>query len=203
MKKIWLFTFFAYLVFASSGARARDLKLGTSGEDVKKWQIFLVSRNFVMPADGEFGPVTRRATRIFQKKWKLYVDGVVGKQTMRKAKQLGYDRIVSTGYQADRDRSGSKRIESGDNGSSKRDTSPLSQSQVRFQVMQYLNEHLHDPESAQILRWGDVVTSSNQAWTYTVNVRYRAKDTSGTYVFSHKTFLLNGQGDIIATKDID
>lgn len=113
MKRLRLFILFASLTFVSSGAWARDLKLGASGEDVKKWQIFLIARNFDMPADGEFGPVTNRATKIFQKKWKLYVDGVVGKQTMHKARQLGYDRIVSSHYRTNRKQSDIKRIKNG------------------------------------------------------------------------------------------
>ena len=187
MKKLWLLIFF--VLFFATSASARDLKLGSSGEDVKKWQIFLIARNFDLPVDGKYGSVTKRATTIFQKKWKLYVDGVVGKQTMRKARQLNYDRIVSAYY-----RSGS---------SSQNNTPRLSTSQIKYQVMQYLNENLHDPASAQILRWGNVTTSNDQTWTYAIGLKYRAKNMLGAYVLSYKIFFLSSQGDVIASENIE
>jgi peptidoglycan hydrolase-like protein with peptidoglycan-binding domain len=81
---------FVYLLLVSSVAFSRDLSLGVSGDDVKAWQTFLVTRNFDLPVNGKFGPATERATKVFQKKWKLYADGIVGKQTMQKAKSLGF-----------------------------------------------------------------------------------------------------------------
>ena len=78
------------LALFASCAFARDLKEGASGNDVKQWQQFLNTRNFDLPANGKFGPATKRATTIFQKKWDLYADGVVGLRTLEKAKSLGY-----------------------------------------------------------------------------------------------------------------
>ena len=42
-----------------------------------------MQRALGVPADGAYGPVTRRAVRAFQKRNGLIVDGVVGPQTLR------------------------------------------------------------------------------------------------------------------------
>jgi len=52
------------------------LKLGSKGEDVKKLQEYLD-----LKVDGEFGPMTERAVKDFQRKHIISVDGVVGKKT--------------------------------------------------------------------------------------------------------------------------
>ena len=54
----------------------RLLKLGSRGADVKR-----VQRTLRIPADGIFGPQTRRAVRAFQARHGLVVDGIVGPQT--------------------------------------------------------------------------------------------------------------------------
>lgn len=90
MKKLWSI-FLLAICLSCSSAFARDLKEGVSGEDVKQWQRFLNTRNFELPVNGKFGPATKRATIIFQKKWGLYPDGVVGPRTSEKAKSLGYN----------------------------------------------------------------------------------------------------------------
>lgn len=94
MKKLGLLLLLVLALFTSS-AFARDLKEGTSGDDVKRWQSFLNTRNFDLPANGKFGPATKRATIIFQKKWDLYADGVVGPRTVEKARALGYGGSVA------------------------------------------------------------------------------------------------------------
>jgi peptidoglycan hydrolase-like protein with peptidoglycan-binding domain len=60
----------------TSQTERRLLKLGTRGADVKR-----VQRALRIPADGIFGPQTRRAVRAFQKRHNLAVDGIVGPQT--------------------------------------------------------------------------------------------------------------------------
>lgn len=57
---------------------------------VKYWQKFL---NWyygakVLDVDGEFGPITLKYTKQFQRKYKLKVDGIVGTETLRKAKSI-------------------------------------------------------------------------------------------------------------------
>jgi peptidoglycan DL-endopeptidase CwlO len=50
---------------------------------VRAWWVVPVQRKLGVPADGAYGPVTRRAVRAFQKRKGLIVDGVVGPQTLR------------------------------------------------------------------------------------------------------------------------
>lgn len=56
------------------------IRMGSKGAPVKTWQQFLG-----IPADGDFGPQTDAATRGFQAKNGLQVDGVVGPNTWAKA----------------------------------------------------------------------------------------------------------------------
>lgn len=62
----------------------RTLKKGASGEDVRALQILLSGRgcngNMHTP-DGEFGPNTLGAVKLYQEKAGLEVDGIVGKLT--------------------------------------------------------------------------------------------------------------------------
>lgn len=70
----------AYRLHSLGGDRASSplpvLKMGDSGEDVKKLQTALG-----IAADGDFGPMTKSAVVAFQKKKNLYPDGVVGKNS--------------------------------------------------------------------------------------------------------------------------
>ena len=73
----------AYEFHSAGGARTASplpvLKMGDAGEDVKALQKALG-----ITADGDFGPATKAAVVAFQKKQKLYADGVVGKNTWAK-----------------------------------------------------------------------------------------------------------------------
>jgi peptidoglycan hydrolase-like protein with peptidoglycan-binding domain len=60
---------------ATGGA---TLKAGASGSTVAALQ-----RALGVPADGAFGPVTRRAVRRFQRRRGLVVDGIAGPATLR------------------------------------------------------------------------------------------------------------------------
>jgi hypothetical protein len=70
----------AYRYHIAGGARVNSplpvLKMGDNGEDVKTLQAALR-----IVADGDFGPATKAAVVAFQKKEKLYPDGIVGKNT--------------------------------------------------------------------------------------------------------------------------
>jgi peptidoglycan hydrolase-like protein with peptidoglycan-binding domain len=69
----------------------RPLKLNCYGDDVAKWQQFLIDAGFKPgTADGSFGPATEAATMAFQKKRGLTADGVVGNETFGKAMTLGF-----------------------------------------------------------------------------------------------------------------
>jgi len=66
------------------------LRRGCEGEDVRRWQHFLLGQELLDGAvDGVFGPLTETATKAFQKKRKLTVDGMVGPQTLAAALQTG------------------------------------------------------------------------------------------------------------------
>jgi peptidoglycan hydrolase-like protein with peptidoglycan-binding domain len=70
------------------------IRIGMHGERVAAWQSFLLGQGFDGGAtDGIFGEHTRDATRAFQKKYKLTVDGVAGRETLLKAATLGLELI--------------------------------------------------------------------------------------------------------------
>lgn len=69
----------------------RPLKLNSHGDDVAKWQRFLLDAGYKPgAADGHFGPATHTATVAFQKKRGLTADGVVGNATFGKAMTLDF-----------------------------------------------------------------------------------------------------------------
>lgn len=68
------------------------LRLGSRGAMVKAWQIFLIGQKLDPgEPDGIFGYKTDEATRTFQTKAKIEADGVVGRQTLRKALDRGFE----------------------------------------------------------------------------------------------------------------
>ncbi len=62
----------------------KPFKIGSKGSFVKEIQKALC----VEPADGNFGPVTDKAVKDFQKKNKLPVSGIVDKQTLQKINKI-------------------------------------------------------------------------------------------------------------------
>ena len=70
------------------------LRLGSRGQMVLAWQNFLVGQRLDPgEPDGVFGEKTVAATRAFQEKAGLDVDGVVGRQTLKKALARGFELI--------------------------------------------------------------------------------------------------------------
>ena len=69
---------------------SRVLRKGMLGTDVRSLQILLRRRGYKIRADGDFGRLTHRAVKRFQKRYGLKGDGVVGPRTMAK---LGVRRI--------------------------------------------------------------------------------------------------------------
>lgn len=57
----------------ASDTKMRQIKKGSTGKAVKLWQVIIG-----VEIDGKFGPATETATKAFQKKHKLEVDGIVG-----------------------------------------------------------------------------------------------------------------------------
>ena len=68
------------------------LRRGSEGDDARRWQRFLIGQGLLSSsADGVFGPVTERATKAFQRRAKIDVDGMVGPMTYAAALQRGFD----------------------------------------------------------------------------------------------------------------
>jgi hypothetical protein len=68
------------------------LRRGGEGDEVQRWQRFLIGQGLLPSVtDGVFGPVTERATRAFQRRAKIDVDGMVGPMTYAAALQRGFD----------------------------------------------------------------------------------------------------------------
>ena len=78
-------------VLAAVGGAMRLLTLNRKGDDVARWQQFLIDRGFNPGrVDGFFGGATRLATIDFQKQHHLAADGVVGGGTRQAARPLGF-----------------------------------------------------------------------------------------------------------------
>lgn len=76
----------------------RTLKLGQTGSDIKRWQLFLIGQGFHPgPADGNFTGETNKATIDFQKHNTLDPDGTVGNQTYGTAMRLGFEVVTDPG----------------------------------------------------------------------------------------------------------
>lgn len=70
----------------------RVLKKGLNGPDVERWQRFLISQGFDLGTRlGTFGDRTRDATIEFQRRNGLDSDGKAGKDTIEKARELGFE----------------------------------------------------------------------------------------------------------------
>jgi hypothetical protein len=67
------------------------LELNSKGKEVKKWQLFLIGNGYTkVTADGDFGPITEKATKDFQKQNGLTPDGKVGNYTLKIAIEKGF-----------------------------------------------------------------------------------------------------------------
>jgi peptidoglycan hydrolase-like protein with peptidoglycan-binding domain len=61
-----------------------SLRRGSTGEAVRQVQLRLAELHYpVGSADGKFGPMTEQAVRLFQRKARITVDGIVGPQTIQ------------------------------------------------------------------------------------------------------------------------
>lgn len=87
----------------ADSATTKVLAKGSTGAGVSKWQTFLVGQGFRISANGKFDESTEGATRAFQEKHKLFVDGEVGNESYGKAALLGFEVVdfsskPSSGY---------------------------------------------------------------------------------------------------------
>jgi len=68
------------------------LKKDSKGMDVINWQHFLLGQELYFgEVDNDFGNLTEKATKAFQKKYGLVADGIVGKKTLERAYSLGLE----------------------------------------------------------------------------------------------------------------
>lgn len=79
------------------------MQLGSAGPLLRSWQQFLIAQKFLQAAElvspgeaaGEvFGDATAAATRAYQERRGLVADGIVGEQTLRKAREDGYSAVA-------------------------------------------------------------------------------------------------------------
>lgn len=78
-----------YIIYSANGVDTVNielniLKANSRGEQVKALQRLLAGFGFDLKVDGDFGTITDRTVRTFQRKNGLSVDGVVGKNTWSK-----------------------------------------------------------------------------------------------------------------------
>lgn len=77
------------------------LNLGSMGSFVSQWQTFFRGQEFIVQIDGVFGATTVSATEVFQRKYQLSVDGVVGNETLGKAALLGFELVPCHEFESD------------------------------------------------------------------------------------------------------
>ncbi len=71
------------------------LKLGSTGNDVNKWQYFLIGQQLYFGLiNGKFDEQTFESTKVFQKMYNLNPDGRVGNYTAGQAMLLGFGLII-------------------------------------------------------------------------------------------------------------
>lgn len=74
----------------------RTLQVGSVGDDVKTWQVFLQRAGLYNGSiDGRFGPRCEAATKAFQVAHQLQSDGAAGNRTLGLAMQLGLELAVA------------------------------------------------------------------------------------------------------------
>lgn len=75
----------------------RVLRLGDTGADVKRWQLFLRGQGFDPGVvDGIFGRLTREASISFQLRHALVPDGIIANRTFGVAMQLGFPVVTDS-----------------------------------------------------------------------------------------------------------
>lgn len=71
-----------------AGSASGMLRLGSKGAGVREVQRLLVRAGYPLKVDGDFGPATKEAVKVFQAENALDVDGVVGPETYSRLIEL-------------------------------------------------------------------------------------------------------------------
>ena len=73
----------------------KTLRIGDKNQDVLKWEFFLIGQGYLQEeADGLFDEDTKTATQLFQSRYNLEPDGIVGNKTLGAAMLQGFE-VVS------------------------------------------------------------------------------------------------------------
>lgn len=68
-----------------------------------------------------------------------------------------------------------------------------------YQVKNFLEKSLKDPDSVQYIEWSEVIELYDGG--YAVRCKYRAKNSFGGYVINEQIFYMNSEGDVINYHD--
>lgn len=81
-------------------AATRPIQVGDRGDDVLRWQTFLVGQGAPIKADGAFGPKTLEATKAFQRRERVEATGEVDDATRGAARAKGFGAVQDSGFPA-------------------------------------------------------------------------------------------------------
>lgn len=77
------------------------LRKGSTGNFVAQWQLFLRGQGYLIQVTRIFDDLTEVATKKYQKKYGLNIDGIVGNRTLGSAAGLGLEIVQYSGIQVD------------------------------------------------------------------------------------------------------
>ena len=65
------------------------------------------------------------------------------------------------------------------------------------QINDWFKYNLKDPDSLQVITWGEVTKPKDTTYKYSVHVHYRSKNSFGGYVIDKAFFLFDENGNIV------
>lgn len=65
------------------------------------------------------------------------------------------------------------------------------------QINDWFKYNLKDPDSLQVISWGEVTKPKDTEYKYSVHVHYRSKNGFGGYVIDRAFFLFDANGNIV------
>jgi hypothetical protein len=70
------------------------------------------------------------------------------------------------------------------------------------QVVDYIKEHAHDPESYESVSWDTLYLTRGGAFKYSIKHKFRIKNGFGALRLTHIEFFIDSSGKVVATEDI-